>query len=121
MAEEENKVMKIIEDKVIKLLENINSKLDKLISIGGTPPAAKVGTATIVEESGRKPSKLVEKQEEEEKIKEKPPVEGRRVCPQCGGTSFQEVEDKTQILHQMGGIKIYAKKHICKSCGFEGT
>lgn len=120
MSEEENMVIKVIEDKVMKLLEDINSKLDKLINMGGSPAAApKAGSTQIVEESGRKPSALVEKQEAEEKAREKPPVEGRRVCPQCNGTSFKEVEDKSQILHQMGGIKIYAKKHICMTCGFE--
>ena len=120
MSEEENKVIKVIEEKVIKLLEDINSKLDNLINMGGAPStASKIGSTHIVEESGRKPSALVEEQEAEEKAKEKPPVEGRRVCPQCNGTSFKEVEDKSQILHQMGGIKIYAKKHICRTCGYE--
>ena len=51
--------------------------------------------------------------------KEKPPVEGRRVCPKCSGTAFRVEEDKTQVLMQQGGLKIYAKKNICKSCGTE--
>ena len=50
---------------------------------------------------------------------EKPPIEGRRVCPECKGTAFNAVEDKSQVLHQMGGVKIYAKKYICRGCGAE--
>ena len=71
------------------------------------------------EPSPPKPSELVERRKEEERMIEKPPVEGRRVCPKCGGTSFNAVEDKSQVLHQMGGVKIYAKKYICKGCGTE--
>ncbi|MFX0104143.1 MAG: hypothetical protein ACFE75_01475 [Candidatus Hodarchaeota archaeon] len=66
-----------------------------------------------------KPSTIVEQQEIEEKLREKPPIEGRRICPECGGTAFNTVEDKSQVLHQMGGVKIYAKKYICKKCGAE--
>ncbi|MBY9011001.1 MAG: hypothetical protein KGD70_01360 [Candidatus Lokiarchaeota archaeon] len=66
-----------------------------------------------------KPSILVEKQQEEEKAKEKPPIEGRRVCPACGGTSFNTEEDKSQVLFQQAGIKIHAKKYICRNCGTE--
>jgi hypothetical protein len=112
------------EQQVLKLLEDINSKLDKLLktepaealSVSSTPPisATQSPTATTV-----KPSAIVDKQEEEARRAEKPPVEGRRVCPDCGGTSFNAVEDKTQVLHQMGGVKIYAKKYICKNCGAE--
>ncbi|MHA1687761.1 MAG: hypothetical protein ACTSYC_08150 [Promethearchaeota archaeon] len=122
MSENENKLMQLMEEKVIKLLETINSKLDKLLDLGApaTPsPSFKSGSTTIIEESGKKPSEIVDKQLEEERLREKPPVEGRRVCPQCGGTSFKEVEDRSQILHQMGGMKIYAKKHVCRNCGFE--
>jgi len=66
-----------------------------------------------------KPSILVEKQQEEERAKEKPPIEGRRVCPACGGTSFNTEEDKSQVLFQQAGIKIHAKKYICRNCGTE--
>ncbi|MHA1805357.1 MAG: hypothetical protein ACTSU4_12645 [Promethearchaeota archaeon] len=121
MSENENKLMLLMEEKVIKLLETINGKLDKLLELGAatTTPSFKAGSTTIIEQSGKKPSEIVHEQEEEERLKEKPPVEGRRVCPQCGGTSFKEVEDKSQVIHQMGGMKIYAKKHICRNCGFE--
>lgn len=118
--------MSEFEQKVLKLLEDINGKLDSLLKGGtGTSPAtatvASSAPAPVTEpESGRpKPSELVERQKEEERMKEKPPVEGRRVCPQCGGTAFNTIEDKSQVLHQMGGVKIYAKKYICKSCGAE--
>jgi ribosomal protein S27AE len=66
-----------------------------------------------------KPSAIVDKQEEEARMEEKPPVEGRRVCPECSGTTFATHEDRNQVLHQMGGVKIYAKKYVCKKCGYE--
>ncbi|MHA2182848.1 MAG: hypothetical protein ACXAAH_15625, partial [Promethearchaeota archaeon] len=101
-------------------------KLDSLIrsDAGTTSPAAVVTSSTPTpvaapEVSRPKPSELVEKQKEEERMIEKPPVEGRRVCPKCGGTAFNTIEDKSQVLHQMGGVKIYAKKYICKGCGAE--
>jgi len=112
------------EQKVLKLLEGIDSKLDRLLSPGTastapvkvtpTPSAApSPAPATI------KPSAVVDKQEMDEKYAEKPIVEGRRTCAKCGGTAFNTVEDKSQVLHQMGGVKIYAKKNICKKCGTE--
>ena len=112
--------MSEFEQKVLKLLQEINSKLDKVLK---TEPTAVSTTSSVSVSSPAtttvKPSAIVEKQEEEAKLEEKPPVEGRRVCPECGGTSFNAVEDKTQVLHQMGGVKIYAKKYVCRSCGKE--
>ncbi|MFW9947601.1 MAG: hypothetical protein ACFFBZ_06025 [Promethearchaeota archaeon] len=101
------------EEKVLSLLEKINDKLDKLLNpkLSSTIEVKAAGTGTV------KPSSIVERQEEEEKAIEKPPVEGRRICPDCGGTDFRTEEDRSQVLHQMGGIKIYAKKYICKKCG----
>ncbi|MFX1502371.1 MAG: hypothetical protein ACFFDH_15530, partial [Promethearchaeota archaeon] len=103
------------EQKVLKLLENINIKLDRLLkaepvqsSPTPTPTAAASPVATTI-----KPSAIVEKQEEEARLKEKPSVEGRRICPECGGTAFATHEDRSQVLHQMGGVKIYAKKYVC--------
>ena len=107
------------EDKVLNLLENINKKLDILLS---TSPSMVSHTDVSESDSKQcyvKPSAVVEKQEEEAKALEKPPVEGRRVCPECGGTDFRSEEDKNQILHQMGGIKIYKRIYICKRCGYE--
>jgi ribosomal protein S27AE len=112
------------EQKVLKLLEEINGKLDSLLKGGpsassptiSAPAPAPVATPEI---SRPKPSELVEKQKEEERLQEKPPVEGRRVCPECGGTAFATHEDRSQVLHQMGGVKIYAKKYVCKACGYE--
>lgn len=109
------------------MLKKIDGKLDKILEIGVKAPAPQPKPATssapspvsTPAASTVKPSQLVEKQQEEEKMKEKPPVEGRRVCAKCGGTEFNSVEDKTNVLHQMGGIKIYAKKYICKKCGAE--
>ena len=110
--------MSEFEQKVLKLLEGIDSKLDKLLKPevvnAPTPSAAPSPTPTA-----RKPSAVVDKQEMDAKYAEKPPVEGRRVCSKCSGTAFNTVEDKSQVLHHMGGMKIYAKKYICKSCGTE--
>jgi len=106
------------EEKILNLLEKIDEKLDKLL---GTKSSGGVETKAVAstEEVYVKPSAVVEKQEEEQKAIEKPPVEGRRVCSACGGTTFNTEEDKTQVLFQQGGMKIYAKKYICKSCGTE--
>jgi hypothetical protein len=112
------------EDKVIKLLETIDSKLDKLLGPGSagvtSVDAGKViPTASEAPAPSIKPSAVVEKQEAAAKAIEKPPIEGRRTCPNCSGTSIKEQEDRTQVLHQMGGMKIYAKKLICRNCGYE--
>jgi hypothetical protein len=109
--------MSDFEQKVISLLETINQKLDSLLDV-----KSQTGTIShsIAEAGGTvKPSSVVERQEEEEKAKEKPPIEGRRICPKCGGTSFNTVEDQSQVLFQQGGMKILAKKYICRSCGTE--
>ncbi|MFX0003468.1 MAG: hypothetical protein ACFE9C_07975 [Candidatus Hodarchaeota archaeon] len=97
--------MSEFEQKVLKLLEEINTKLDKLLkveptSISSAPSAPPASTV--------KPSAIVDKQEEEARLEERPVVEGRRICPECGSTSFTTHEDKSQVLHQMGGVKIYA-------------
>lgn len=120
--------MSEFEQKVLKLLEDINGKIDSLLkgestvsssSSATTAPASAPAPTTTPEISRPKPSELVEKQKEQERMEEKPPVEGRRVCPECSGTAFATHEDKSQVLHQMGGVKIYAKKYVCKSCGYE--
>lgn len=110
--------MSEFEQKVLKLLEDINGKLDKLLkaepikaeSVSYTPMTS---AAPSPAETTIKPSAIVEKQEEEARLKEKPVVEGRRICPECGSTAFTTLEDKSQVLHQMGGVKIYAKKYVC--------
>jgi len=106
------------EEKILNLLEKIDEKLDKLLD---SKRSVRVETKAVAStgEGYVKPSSVVEKQEEEQKAIEKPPVEGRRVCPACGGTTFNTEEDKTQVLFQQGGMKIYAKRYICKSCGTE--
>ncbi|MFX1497509.1 MAG: hypothetical protein ACFFBH_08280 [Promethearchaeota archaeon] len=106
--------MSFFEEKVLSLLEQISEKLDKLLE----PITIKTTQIdNMTSERTVKPSSVVEKQEEEEKALEHPPIEGRRVCPDCASTDFRTEEDKSQVLHQMGGIKIYAKKYICKRCG----
>lgn len=109
--------MSDFENKVIEMLENINKKLDLLLSDTDSTISVKEASHSQGKEGYVKPSAVVEKQEEEEKFRENPPVEGRRVCPECGGTDFRTEEDKNQILHQMGGIKIYKKIYVCKRCG----
>ncbi len=103
------------------LLQEINNKLDKLMK--NESPSLKSASMTSSGSSPAatmvRPSAVVEKQEEEARMEDKPPIEGRRICPECGGTSFATHEDKTQVLHQMGGVKIYAKKYVCKQCGYE--
>ena len=106
------------EEEILSLLKKIDEKLDKLLGTSRLE-AESTKTATPPEDEYVKPSNVVEKQEEEEKAKEKPPVEGRRVCPACGGTSFNTEEDKSQVLFQQAGIKIFAKKYICRNCGTE--
>ena len=119
-------VLSEFEEKVLKLLEEINGKLDSLLKGGAAEsrpsPAvtsSEPAPAATSAPSRPKPSEIVEKQKEEERIQEKPPVVGRRVCPECEGTAFNTVEDKSQVLHQMGGVKIYAKKYVCRNCGYE--
>jgi len=106
------------EENVLNLLQKIDEKLDKLLG-GNSLKVESIKTALPPEDEYVKPSSVVEKQEEEEKAKEKPPVEGRRICPACRGTSFNTEEDKSQVLFQQAGIKIHPKKYICRNCGTE--
>ncbi|MFX1237090.1 MAG: hypothetical protein ACFE8P_05150, partial [Promethearchaeota archaeon] len=117
------------EQKVLQKLDEISKKLDKVLNQDTSQklsaPAPAPATPTPPSEPSEpsptnvSPSAIVEKQIEEEKLIKKPPVDGRRVCPDCGNTTFNQVEDKSQILSMMGGIKIYAKKYVCKKCGKE--
>jgi hypothetical protein len=46
--------------------------------------------------------------------------EGRLVCPNCGGTSFNVITDKTRPVSYGVGSgmgTMYAKVHQCKKCG----
>ena len=110
--------MSEFEKDVLRLLSKIDEKLNKLLGTSSLE-AESAKTATPPEDEYVKPSAVVEKQIEEEKEKEKPPVEGRRVCPACGGTAFNTEEDKSEVLFQQGGMKIFAKKYICRQCGTE--
>ncbi len=110
--------MSEFEEEILSLLRKIDEKLDMLL-VKKSKKAESTKLSTSTEDSYVKPSVIVEKQEEEEKAKEKPPIEGRRVCPACGGTSFNTEEDKSQVLFQQAGIKIHAKKYICRNCGTE--
>ena len=110
--------MSEFEEKVLSLLTKLDEKLDKLLDAKGSETESKPSIAPSNDEYV-KPSVVVEKQEEEEKALIKPPVEGRRVCPACGGTAFNTEEDKTEVLFQQGGMKIFAKRYICRQCGTE--
>ncbi|MFX1315908.1 MAG: hypothetical protein ACFE9T_08600 [Promethearchaeota archaeon] len=106
------------EEKVLNMLEKIDMKLDRLLGDESSRKSEpRIASSSMTETV--KPSNIVEKQDAEEKAKERPPVEGRRVCPECGGTSFNTEEDKSQVLFQQGGIKIFAKKYVCRNCGKE--
>jgi hypothetical protein len=106
------------EKEILSLLRKIDEKLDKLLGTSSLE-AESAKTATPPEDKYVKPSAVVERQDEEEKTKIKPPVEGRRTCPACGGITFNAEEDKSQVLFQQGGMKIFAKRYICKNCGTE--
>jgi len=100
------------------ILEGIDNKLDKLL---GTESSSNTQEDVLSEEeeiAPVKPSLIVEKQKEEETPEVLPPAaEGRRVCPKCQGTAFSTIEDKNEVLHQMGGMKIFKKLYVCKICG----
>lgn len=117
--------MSEFEQKVLDMLKKIDEKFDKVIS-GGTKSAAAPAPAAAATQPARtstpapatvKPSAVVDRQEEAQAQVVKPTVEGRRICPECKATDFKAEEDKSNVLHQMGGMKIYAKKYICKKCG----
>ncbi len=105
--------MSEFEKKVLSKLDEINQKLDKVLK-----PSGSSGVAPASAGSNVSPSAFVEKQKTEQANKIAPPVEGRRTCPSCGGFDFNHVEDKSQLLSAMGGIKIYAKNYICRKCGY---
>jgi len=106
------------ESKVIELLESINEKLDKLLVTPGVSILSSDSAAKLPEDKGIvKPSEVLEKLEEEERKKTRPSPEGRRVCPKCNSTDFREEEDKEKVVFQQGGIKMYAKRYVCKNCG----
>jgi hypothetical protein len=39
----------------------------------------------------------------------------------CGavGHNIKVEEDKTKVLSYVGHIPMYAKKHVCKKCGYD--
>jgi DNA repair exonuclease SbcCD ATPase subunit len=48
-------------------------------------------------------------------------AEERVTCPMCGavGSDIKTVEDKSKVLSYIGHIPMYAKKQVCKKCGYE--
>ena len=113
--------MSEFEQKVLSKLDEISQKLDKVLQASGSPqaaPAPAPAASPAPAATTVSPSALVEKQRAEQEQVVAPPVEGRRTCPSCGGFDFNAVEDKSQLLSAMGGIKIYAKNYVCKKCGY---
>ena len=47
--------------------------------------------------------------------------EERLMCPSCGsiGKDIKSEEDKTKVLSYVGHKPMYAKKNVCKKCGYE--
>lgn len=47
--------------------------------------------------------------------------EERINCPRCGvvGKNIKIIDDKSKVLSYIGNIPMYAKKHVCKKCGYE--
>ncbi len=47
--------------------------------------------------------------------------EERLMCPSCGATGkdIKSEEDKTKVLSYVGHKPMYAKKNVCKKCGYE--
>lgn len=44
----------------------------------------------------------------------------RRKCPYCDSENIREEDDKSIVLFYMNnGVKIYAKKYVCKDCGWD--
>ena len=45
----------------------------------------------------------------------------RITCPMCGavGSDIKTIEDKSKVLSYVGHIPMYAKKNVCKKCGYE--
>ena len=109
--------MSEFEKEVLEILKKIDKKLDRILGAEPTTVPAEVMPKPEVAASSAKSSEVVTKQEEPEPAEEIPAAEGRRVCPKCGATEFNQIEDKSKILHSMGGMKIYAKNHQCKKCG----
>ena len=112
--------MSVTQDEILELLKRISEKVDKLVNSKTENPAsvAKVASAKgkieIVTSSMVKPSEVVKERVEAEKE-----VKERRVCPECGATEFNAVDDKTRPLHYISGAPIFAKKYQCKKCGYE--
>ena len=110
--------MSEFEEKVLELLEKIDIKLDKMLGSSTTTlEPVKIPTEIMPETKEVETEKEPELETTTAPVEEEQAVEGRRVCPECGSTEFNQIEDKSQILHSMGGIKIYKKNYQCKKCG----
>ena len=98
-------------------ISKLNSKIEEL-------------NATISEKDALLGSQKAHLDEVESELGElKPPEissggfvsEERITCPMCGsvGSDIKSVEDKSKVLSYVGHIPMYAKKNVCKKCGYE--
>ena len=79
--------------------------------------------------TSRKLQTLWDEEVETELSELKPPEIGaggflsdeRVTCPMCGavGHDIKMEEDKSKVLSYVGHIPMYAKKHVCKKCGYD--
>jgi len=72
--------------------------------------------------------KILVADEFEAKVKElEPPIpdvssydlDSRVTCPMCNGTEIKDIEDKSKVLSYVGHMPMYARKKMCKKCGYE--
>jgi hypothetical protein len=109
-------ILQKILDKVKDLDNKIDSVLVRLASLdmskGSGSSSAKVAADG---DRLRMPSDV----KTDEALAEKPSIEGRVKCPNCGGLNIQQKEDKTKPLDYIAGKPIFGKINYCKQCGKE--
>ena len=136
-VEESNKLKANFDDLKIKMsiVEEENAKLTSQLAELNNLLLQKDSEIEELNETISKKDKFIEEQTahlEELKAKLfmlKPPeiltrditTEVRVKCVNCGavGKDIKVVEDKSRVLSYVGNIPMYAKKHVCKKCGFE--
>ncbi len=112
-------------------IQELNSKVDGLNGMLNQKEAqVQELTANVGAKDQDLQAKSKRLEEVEAELKElKPPeigaggfaAEERVTCPMCGahGQQIKQVEDRSKVLSYVGHIPMYAKKKICKKCGYE--
>ena len=124
-------ISQTVDSDLKKILENIKKKNEELTNLN----SQKEKKIQELQETLSEKDKIIEDQNTHlEQIKAelnnlKPPEvitvdvgERERVsCPTCGavGKDIKIEEDKSKVLSYIGNAPMYAKKHVCKKCGFE--